>query len=147
MFVECFCTRKLAQRRSSLVNNSRGYRFLTTRYSRLNASEIAIIIIWGERHVSPEYSGGLRISCLISKFYLQNWYNEDNRRLINNRKFHGKWNDHIFFRFKHCFLIIWHQNKCVFNRFLNHCLIMITCISCTNTPTISLLKFINISPL
>ena len=30
------CTRKLAQRRSSLVNNNREYRFLTTRYSRLS---------------------------------------------------------------------------------------------------------------
>ena len=31
--------RKLAQRRSSLVNNSREYRFLTTRYSRLSVWE------------------------------------------------------------------------------------------------------------
>ena len=29
-----FCKRRLAQRPSSLVNNSREYRFLTTRYSR-----------------------------------------------------------------------------------------------------------------
>ena len=35
-FVDCSCTRKLAQRRSSLVNNNREYRFLTTRYSRLS---------------------------------------------------------------------------------------------------------------
>ena len=32
----CHCTRKLAQRRSSLVNNSREYRYLATRYSRLS---------------------------------------------------------------------------------------------------------------
>ena len=36
IFVDCFCMHKLAQRRSSLVNNSREYRFLTTWYSRLN---------------------------------------------------------------------------------------------------------------
>ena len=36
IFVNCHCTRKLAQRRSSLVNNSREYRYLTTRYSRLS---------------------------------------------------------------------------------------------------------------
>ena len=36
IFVYCLCTRKLAQRRSSLVNNSREYRYLTTRYSRLS---------------------------------------------------------------------------------------------------------------
>ena len=35
-FVDCSCTRKLTQRRSSLVNNNREYRFLTTRYSRLS---------------------------------------------------------------------------------------------------------------
>ena len=35
IFVDCHCTRKLAQRRSSLVNNSREYRYLATRYSRL----------------------------------------------------------------------------------------------------------------
>ena len=34
IFVYCHCTRKLVQRRSSLVNNSREYRYLTTRYSR-----------------------------------------------------------------------------------------------------------------
>ena len=34
MFVDCSCTRKLAQRRSLLVNNNREYRFLITRYSR-----------------------------------------------------------------------------------------------------------------
>ena len=34
IFVYCHCTRKLAQRRSSLVNNSREYRYLATRYSR-----------------------------------------------------------------------------------------------------------------
>ena len=34
IFVDCSCTRKLAQRRSSLVNNNREYRFLITRYSR-----------------------------------------------------------------------------------------------------------------
>ena len=36
IFVNCSCTRKLVQRRSSLVNNNREYRFLTTRYSRLS---------------------------------------------------------------------------------------------------------------
>ena len=36
IFVFCHCTRKLAQRRSSLVNNSREYRYLATRYSRLS---------------------------------------------------------------------------------------------------------------
>ena len=36
IFVDCHCTRKLAQRRPSLVNNSREYRYLATRYSRLN---------------------------------------------------------------------------------------------------------------
>ena len=34
IFVDCSCTRKLAQMRSSLVNNNREYRFLITRYSR-----------------------------------------------------------------------------------------------------------------
>ena len=34
IFVDCSSTRKLAQRRSSLVNNNREYRFLITRYSR-----------------------------------------------------------------------------------------------------------------
>ena len=34
-FFDCFCTRKLAQKRSPLVNNNREYRILTTRYSRL----------------------------------------------------------------------------------------------------------------
>ena len=34
IFIDCSCTRKLAQRRSSLVNNNREYRFLTTQYSR-----------------------------------------------------------------------------------------------------------------
>ena len=33
IFVDYFCTPKLAQMRSSLVNNSHEYRFLTTRYS------------------------------------------------------------------------------------------------------------------
>ena len=36
IFVYCHCTCKLAQRRSSLVNNSREYRYLATRYSRLS---------------------------------------------------------------------------------------------------------------
>ena len=36
IFVYCHCTRKLAQRRSSLVNNSREYRYLATRYSQLS---------------------------------------------------------------------------------------------------------------
>ena len=36
IFVYCHCTRKLAQRRSSLMNNSREYRYLATRYSRLS---------------------------------------------------------------------------------------------------------------
>ena len=34
IFVDCSCTRKLAQTRSSLMNNNRGYLFFTTRYSR-----------------------------------------------------------------------------------------------------------------
>ena len=34
IFVDCSCTRKLAQRRSSLMNNNREYRFLIIRYSR-----------------------------------------------------------------------------------------------------------------
>ena len=36
MFVYCQCTRKLAQRWSLLVNNSREYQYLATRYSRLS---------------------------------------------------------------------------------------------------------------
>ena len=36
IFVDCSRTRKLAQRRSSLVNNSREYRYLIIRYSRLS---------------------------------------------------------------------------------------------------------------
>ena len=36
IFVYCHCTCKLAQRRSSLVNNSHEYRYLATRYSRLS---------------------------------------------------------------------------------------------------------------
>ena len=36
IFVDCHCTRKLAQRRSSLVNNNREYRYPATRYSRLS---------------------------------------------------------------------------------------------------------------
>ena len=36
IFIDCSSTRKLVQRRSSLVNNNREYRFLTTRYSRLS---------------------------------------------------------------------------------------------------------------
>ena len=36
IFVDCSCKRKLAQRRSSLMNNSREYRFLTVRCSRLS---------------------------------------------------------------------------------------------------------------
>ena len=36
IFVYYHCTRKLAQRWSSLVNYSREYRYLTTRYSRLS---------------------------------------------------------------------------------------------------------------
>ena len=32
IFLYCHCTRKLTQRRSSLVNNSREYRYLATRY-------------------------------------------------------------------------------------------------------------------
>ena len=35
IFVYCSCTRKLAQRRSSHVNNNCEFRFLATRYSRL----------------------------------------------------------------------------------------------------------------
>ena len=36
IFVDCFCTRKLAHKRFSHVNNNREYRFLTTQYSRLS---------------------------------------------------------------------------------------------------------------
>ena len=36
IFVDCSCTYKLAQRRSSLVNNDREYRFLNTRFSQLS---------------------------------------------------------------------------------------------------------------
>ena len=36
IFLNCSSTCKLAQRRSSLVNNNREYRFLTIRYSRLS---------------------------------------------------------------------------------------------------------------
>ena len=36
IYVYCHCTRKLAQKRSSLVNNSREYRYLATWYSRLS---------------------------------------------------------------------------------------------------------------
>ena len=36
IFVDCHCTRKLAQSRSSLVNNSREYLYPATRYSRLS---------------------------------------------------------------------------------------------------------------
>ena len=43
IFVGCSCTRKLAHRRSSLVNNSIEYRFLITRYSRLCVKENAIL--------------------------------------------------------------------------------------------------------
>ena len=39
IFVYCHCTRKLVQRRSSQVNNSREYRYLATRYSRLSVQE------------------------------------------------------------------------------------------------------------
>ena len=36
IFIDCHCTRKLAQSRSSLVNNSCEYRYPVTRYSRLS---------------------------------------------------------------------------------------------------------------
>ena len=39
IFVDCSCTRKLAQRWSSLVDNSREYRFLATRHSQLSVYE------------------------------------------------------------------------------------------------------------
>ena len=45
IFIDCSSTHKLAQRRSSLVNNNREYRFLTTRYSRLSVWEIQILIL------------------------------------------------------------------------------------------------------
>ena len=44
IFVDCSCTRKLAQRRSSLVNNNREYWFLTIRYSRLSMWEQAFSV-------------------------------------------------------------------------------------------------------
>ena len=37
IFIDCSCTCNLAKRRSTLVNNNREYRLLTTRYSRLSA--------------------------------------------------------------------------------------------------------------
>ena len=40
ILVDSSCTRKLAQRRSSLVNNNREDPFLTIRYSRLSVQEI-----------------------------------------------------------------------------------------------------------
>ena len=45
IFVDCSCTCKFAQRRSSLVNNNHEYRFLTTRYSRLSVKEGAHYLI------------------------------------------------------------------------------------------------------
>ena len=36
IFIDCHCMRKLVQRRSSLVNNSREYRYPATRYSQLS---------------------------------------------------------------------------------------------------------------
>ena len=36
ILIDCHCTCKFAQRRSSLVNNSREYRYPATRYSRLS---------------------------------------------------------------------------------------------------------------
>ena len=42
IFGDCSCACKLAQMRSSLVNNNREYRFLTARYSRLSVYEILI---------------------------------------------------------------------------------------------------------
>ena len=42
IFVYFHCTRKLAERRSSLVNNSREYRYLATRYSRLSVHDDVI---------------------------------------------------------------------------------------------------------
>ena len=44
IFVDCFCTRTLAQSRSSLVTNSREYWFLTPRYSRPSFLECTIIL-------------------------------------------------------------------------------------------------------
>ena len=45
IFVDCSCTRKFAQRRHSLVNNNREYRFRTTKYSRLKVQENMILHI------------------------------------------------------------------------------------------------------
>ena len=54
IFVDCSCTRKLAQRRSSLVNNNREYRFLTTRYSRLSVRNADLCIaLWGIQTLLP----------------------------------------------------------------------------------------------
>ena len=39
ILVDCHCTRKFAQRRSSLVNNNREYQYPATRYSRLSVWE------------------------------------------------------------------------------------------------------------
>ena len=45
IYADFSCTRKLAQRWSSLVNNNREYRFLTTRFSRLSVQEYISFIM------------------------------------------------------------------------------------------------------
>ena len=54
-FVDCSCTRELAQRQSSLVNNIREYRFFTTQKSWLNMLEIN----------SPNNAVDLQCTCQI----------------------------------------------------------------------------------
>ena len=57
IFVDCYCTRKLAQRRSSLVKNSLEYRHPATRYSRLSVWESNIMNV--ERHKAVHRTAGL----------------------------------------------------------------------------------------
>ena len=45
IFGDCSCTRKLAQKQSSLVNNNRGYRFVTTLYSWLTCKNNSLYSI------------------------------------------------------------------------------------------------------
>ena len=45
IFVDCYCTRKLAQRRSSLVNNSREYRYPTTRCKKFDFVLLTVMIL------------------------------------------------------------------------------------------------------
>ena len=55
IFVDCSCTRKLAQRRSSLVNNNREYRFLTTGIHGLACKKSGFFILFFICWVSLKY--------------------------------------------------------------------------------------------